>query len=58
METIQQTKDLDLELESRTTTIPVMRSTKRKLNSVGEKGKTYDDILNKLIDFYKEKSTN
>lgn len=39
-----------------TTTIRVKRSTKWKLESIGHKGETFDDIINKLINFYNEKS--
>ena len=32
-----------------TTTIRIKRSTKQKLNDVGQKGMTYDDIINELL---------
>ena len=32
-----------------TTTIRIKRSTKQKLNEVGQKGMTYDDIINELL---------
>ena len=39
-----------------TTTIRVKRTTKEKLEAIGHKGETFDDIINKLIDFYGKKS--
>lgn len=35
-----------------TTTIRLQRSTKERLNIVGKKGETYDDIILKLISHY------
>ena len=35
-----------------TTTIRIKRNTKRRLEDMGKKNETFDDILNKLLDFY------
>ena len=34
---------------SETTQIPVTKKTRQKLRNIGNKGETYDQILNKLI---------
>ena len=39
-------------MENATTTIRIKRSTKQKLDDVGRKGMTYDDIINELIDSF------
>ncbi len=36
------------------TKIPCKRSTRGKLRKIGNKQETYDQILNRLIDIYKE----
>lgn len=43
-------------METATTTIRIKRSTKEKLNAIGQKGMTYDDIINDLISSRKESS--
>ena len=40
---------------SETTQIPCKKKTRAKLRRIGEKGQTYDDILNELIKTYKQK---
>ena len=37
------------------TTIQLEKETKEELKELGKKGDTYNDILKKLINFYKEK---
>lgn len=34
------------------TTVQVTQKTKNKLNEIGKKGETYDEIINKLIESY------
>lgn len=34
------------------TMIPVRKSTRQKLRDIGNKGDTYDDVINRLIDLY------
>lgn len=36
------------------TMIPVKKSTRERLKDVGKKGETYDEIINRLIDFWRE----
>jgi hypothetical protein len=36
------------------TTISIKRSTKERLMEFGRKGETYDDILNRVMDGYKQ----
>lgn len=40
------------EMNSMTTTIRIKRTTKRRLEELGKKNDTFDDIINKLIDSY------
>ena len=37
------------------TMIPVRKSTREKLKDIGRKGETYDEIINRLIEFWREK---
>ena len=37
-----------------TTTIRIKRTTKSKLESVGHKGETFDDIINKLLENFEK----
>lgn len=39
------------------TTITIRKETREKLKELGKKGETYDDILNRLIQFYQRKDT-
>lgn len=36
------------------TQIPVKKSTRKRLRELGNKGETYDEVLNKLLDKIKE----
>jgi len=36
-------------------TIKIEESTHKKLEAIGNKSETFDDIINKLLDFYKIK---
>lgn len=38
-----------------TTTIRIKRTTKRRLEEIGKKNDSFDDILNKLLDSYDKK---
>lgn len=42
--------------EEKKTTIQIYISTRVALSELGKKGETYDDILNRLIRFYKDHS--
>jgi len=37
------------------TTISIRKTTRERLKEVGKKGETYDEIINRLIDFWKKK---
>lgn len=37
-----------------TTTIRIKRTTKAKLEAVGHKGETFDDIINKLLENFEK----
>jgi len=39
----------------KSTTIQVLIETRNELQSLGSKGETYDDIIKRLIEVYKEK---
>ena len=39
-------------------TMKINEETHTKLSSLGKKGDTFDNIINKLIDFYKKKNGN
>ena len=41
-----------------TTTISLKKETVDKLKMLGRKGDTYDDIVNRLIDFYNNHNAN
>ena len=38
----------------RVTTVKILKRTRDRLADVGKKKETYDGIINRLIDFYKE----
>jgi hypothetical protein len=38
------------------TTVELEKKTRDKLKDLGKKGETYDELLNRLIDFYKERN--
>jgi len=42
-------------MESYITTIKISNKTRDKLASVGKKGETYNDIIERLVDFYLER---
>jgi len=44
--------------KSKYTTIALSPRTKERLNGIGRKGETYDDIVVRLLDFYKEARKN
>lgn len=39
---------------SELTQIPVKKSTREMLRKLGEKGQTYDEIIRRLIDFWRQ----
>lgn len=39
-----------------TTTIRILRGTRKRLAELGKKTETYDDIINRLADFYEKHS--
>ncbi|MHC1596975.1 MAG: DUF7557 family protein [Methermicoccaceae archaeon] len=44
--------------KSRYTTIALSHETKERLNEIGRKGETYDDIVVRLLDFFEEARKN
>jgi len=42
----------------KSTTIQVLIETRNELQSLGSKGETYDDIIQRLIKTYKERKNN
>jgi len=40
--------------EPTNTTLPVEKTTRNRVADFGHKRETYDDILNKVLDFYEE----
>ena len=37
-------------MEEKKTTILIFKTTRKKLNDLGKRGETYDDIINRLIE--------
>jgi hypothetical protein len=54
--TIQLTKDTREKLL--VTTIQLTKDTREKLLEIGKKKETYDDLINRLIEFYVDKERN